>query len=85
MNGLDYLLLESTGISEPRPWRSLAWAARWHLDARLKEVGPTTALRQWFGHDPEKWSEFRTRYFRELDSRPECRGGLSCRPPGAAR
>jgi uncharacterized protein YeaO (DUF488 family) len=42
-----------------------------HLDAWLKEVGPTTALRQWFGHDPEKWPRFRARYFRELDSRPE--------------
>jgi uncharacterized protein YeaO (DUF488 family) len=27
--------------------------------------------RQWFNHDPLKWSRFRTRYFRELDSRPE--------------
>ncbi len=37
----------------------------------LKEVGPSTELRQWFNHDPLKWSRFRTRYFRELDSRPE--------------
>ena len=41
------------------------------LDAWLKDVGPTTELRQWFGHDPEKWPRFRARYFRELDSRPE--------------
>jgi uncharacterized protein YeaO (DUF488 family) len=41
------------------------------LDAWLKDVGPTTGLRQWFSHDPEKWPRFRTRYFRELDSRPE--------------
>ena len=41
------------------------------LDAWLKEVGPGTALRKWFSHDPEKWREFRRRYFRELDSRPE--------------
>ena len=41
------------------------------LDAWLKEVGPSTALRKWFSHDPEKWREFRHRYFRELDSRPE--------------
>jgi uncharacterized protein YeaO (DUF488 family) len=37
----------------------------------VKEVGPSTELRQWFNHDPQKWSRFRTRYFRELDSRPE--------------
>ena len=42
-----------------------------HLEAWLKDVGPTTELRQWFGHDPEKWKRFRARYFRELDSRPE--------------
>ena len=41
------------------------------LTAWLKEVGPSTELRQWFNHDPLKWSRFRTRYFHELDSRPE--------------
>ena len=41
------------------------------LDEWLKEVGPSTELRKWFGHDPDKWTEFRRRYFRELDSRPE--------------
>ena len=44
---------------------------RLHLTAWLKEVGPSTELRKWFNHDPMKWSLFRTRYFRELDSRPE--------------
>ena len=44
---------------------------RLHLTAWLKEVGPSTELRKWFDHDPMKWSQFRTRYFRELDSRPE--------------
>lgn len=41
------------------------------FDEWLKDVGPTTTLRRWFNHDPEKWPEFRARYFRELDSRPE--------------
>jgi uncharacterized protein YeaO (DUF488 family) len=54
-----------------RLWPRGLSKATLHLDAWLKEVGPTTALRRWFGHDPKKWSEFRTRYFRELDSRPE--------------
>ncbi|MCL2789231.1 MAG: DUF488 domain-containing protein [Desulfobulbus sp.] len=31
-----------------------------------KEVAPSTALRQWFGHDPEKWIEFTRRYRAEL-------------------
>jgi uncharacterized protein YeaO (DUF488 family) len=34
----------------------------------LREVAPSTELRQWFGHDPAKWNEFRRRYFAELDT-----------------
>ena len=32
----------------------------------LKEVAPSTELRRGFGHDPDKWPEFRERYLREL-------------------
>ncbi|HLH13024.1 MAG TPA: DUF488 domain-containing protein [Methylovirgula sp.] len=32
----------------------------------LKDVAPSTKLRQWFGHDPARWEEFRRRYFAEL-------------------
>lgn len=45
--------------------------AKLHVEAWLKEVGPSTDLRKWFSHDPEKWPQFRTRYFRELDAQPE--------------
>jgi uncharacterized protein YeaO (DUF488 family) len=37
------------------------------VEAWLKDVAPSSALRQWFEHDPAKWDEFRRRYFRELD------------------
>ncbi len=37
------------------------------LDGWLKDVAPSSDLRRWFGHDPEKWSEFRRRYVRELE------------------
>lgn len=33
----------------------------------LKEVGPSTELRTWFGHDPDKFEEFAKRYRQELD------------------
>ena len=36
------------------------------VDLWLKEIAPSTALRKWFGHDPAKWAEFRTRYLAEL-------------------
>jgi uncharacterized protein YeaO (DUF488 family) len=41
------------------------------VDAWLKDVAPSAGLRRWFGHDPERWAEFRERYRAELDSRPE--------------
>ncbi len=40
------------------------------LDLLLKEVAPSTELRQWFGHDPKKWPEFRKRYQAELKKNP---------------
>jgi uncharacterized protein YeaO (DUF488 family) len=42
-----------------------------HFDAWLKEVAPSTELRKWFSHDPEKWREFQRRYVRELRSAKE--------------
>lgn len=44
---------------------------RAHVDLWLKDAGASTELRRWFGHDPEKWKEFRRKYFDELRSRPE--------------
>ncbi len=36
------------------------------VDRWLKEIAPGTELRRWFGHDPERWQEFRRRYTDEL-------------------
>jgi uncharacterized protein YeaO (DUF488 family) len=36
----------------------------------LKDVAPSTALRKWFGHRPERWLEFRRRYRQELGANP---------------
>ena len=46
------------------------------LDGWLKDVAPTTGLRQWFGHDPAKWPEFRTRYLAELRRHPDAAAPL---------
>jgi uncharacterized protein YeaO (DUF488 family) len=40
------------------------------IDLWLKDVAPSNELRKWFGHDPEKWSEFKKRYRAELKSNP---------------
>lgn len=36
------------------------------LDAWEKDIAPSNALRQWYGHDPKKWEEFQKRYEQEL-------------------
>ncbi|GAA0435942.1 DUF488 domain-containing protein [Lentibacillus halophilus] len=36
------------------------------LDYWLKEIGPSSELRQWFGHDPDKYETFKQRYNDEL-------------------
>lgn len=37
----------------------------------MRDLAPSAGLRKWFGHDPDRWDEFRRRYFAELDERPE--------------
>lgn len=41
------------------------------LEAWLKDVAPSDALRRWFGHDPARWEQFRRRYRAELKVCPE--------------
>lgn len=41
------------------------------VDLWLKDVAPSDALRKWFGHDAEKWDEFKSRYFEELKGKKE--------------
>ncbi len=41
------------------------------LTAWVKDIAPSTGLRKWFGHDPDKWEEFRKRYRAELDTNPD--------------
>jgi uncharacterized protein YeaO (DUF488 family) len=41
------------------------------IDEWMKEIAPSSQLRRWFGHDPERWPEFQRRYKRELRGRGE--------------
>ena len=36
-----------------------------------RSIAPSTELRRWYGHDPDKWKEFQRRYRAELDANPE--------------
>ena len=40
------------------------------LDEWLKDIAPSTELRKWFSHDPERWAEFKQRYLDELRMTP---------------
>ena len=41
------------------------------IDLWLKDIAPSTELRQWFNHDPVKWNEFKKRYRLELKNNKE--------------
>lgn len=41
------------------------------LEAWARDVAPSDELREWFGHDAERWEGFRERYADELEEKPE--------------
>lgn len=51
-----------------RLWPRGVKKATLHVGGWLKDVAPSSALRQWFQHDPKKWVGFQRRYRRELDA-----------------
>src|SRR5690349_7224333 len=54
-----------------RLWpRGLTKAAA-RVDHWAREIAPSNELRNWYGHDPAKWTAFRKRYAAELDALPE--------------
>lgn len=60
---------DGTRVLVDRLWprglkKSDAAIAQW-----MKEIAPSTELRQWFGHDVARWEEFRRRYGAELSSK----------------
>jgi uncharacterized protein YeaO (DUF488 family) len=38
-----------------------------NLDEWTRDVAPSTELRKWYSHDPEKFDQFRSQYCRELE------------------
>lgn len=41
------------------------------IDLWLKDIAPSTTLRKWYAHDPEKWTEFQKKYGKELEDKSE--------------
>ena len=49
-----------------RLWPRGISKSRLGLDQWMKDIAPSAGLRKWFGHDPERWAQFRSRYAEEL-------------------
>ncbi|HET8899596.1 MAG TPA: DUF488 family protein [Rhodanobacteraceae bacterium] len=47
------------------------------IDLWAKAISPSTALRQWFDHQPARWPEFKRRYHAELVANDEAQAVLS--------
>lgn len=41
------------------------------LDVWMKDLGPSTVLRRWFNHEPEKFDLFKEKYLKELSYKPQ--------------
>lgn len=59
---------DGTRVLVDRLWPRGLSKERAHIDLWLKEIAPSSELRTWFGHDPEKFAEFRRRYENEIAS-----------------
>jgi uncharacterized protein YeaO (DUF488 family) len=62
---------DGTRILVDRLWPRGLKKEKAQIDEWLRDVAPSTALRQWFAHRPERWDEFRARYAAELATQKE--------------
>jgi len=49
------------------------------IDEWARDLAPSTALRRWFAHDPERWAQFEARYADELATQREAIAALLAR------
>ncbi len=62
---------DGTRILIDRLWPRGVKKADAAINQWAKDIAPSTALRIWFGHDPARWAEFRSRYAAEVHDHPE--------------
>ena len=62
---------DGTRILVERLWPRGVSKDKAQIDLWSKEAAPSTELRRWFDHDPDKWLEFKRRYFEELHVRAQ--------------
>ena len=62
---------DGTRILVDRLWPRGVKKATAAIDLWAKDIAPSTELRQWFGHETDRWEEFRRRYVAELEQKPD--------------
>lgn len=60
---------DGTRVLVDRLWPRGVSREQIKIKAWIPDLGPSSALRTWFGHDPEKWDVFRRRYLKELEGK----------------
>ena len=62
---------DGTRILVDRLWPRGVKKSAAGIDMWAKDIAPSTELRQWFGHETDRWEEFRRRYVAELKQKPD--------------
>lgn len=62
---------DGTRVLVDRVWSRGITKEKLKADLWLKDAAPSTPLRKWFNHDPDRWQAFKERYFAELDGDPQ--------------
>jgi uncharacterized protein YeaO (DUF488 family) len=62
---------DGTRVLVDRLWPRGVTKGEAHINLWLKDIAPSKELRLWFGHDPSRWTEFRSRYLAELHSKTD--------------
>ena len=57
---------DGTRVLVDRVWPRGMTKEKARLDEWCKQIAPSTELRKWYGHDPERFEEFTRRYHQEL-------------------
>jgi uncharacterized protein YeaO (DUF488 family) len=63
--------IDGIRILVDRLWPRGLSKAEAKIDFWAREVAPSTELRRWYQHEPEKWPEFQRKYISELQNHPE--------------
>jgi uncharacterized protein YeaO (DUF488 family) len=62
---------DGTRILVDRLWPRGVSKKQAAIDQWVKDIAPSTELRRWFGHDPDRWEEFRRRYAKEVHQKAD--------------